>query len=258
MAPYARGRPMSNAGTIEPRGKATDRRGAVDAQPDPGRPSDFRPLGFRDVRLLFRTESAGRPHGHVLERGRDVDEPQQVREDPPKAGRAHRQDLRIAAHDQGVGVVPGVAPPPDRRIAHLHERRDLVDDVVLARGGEERPVSRLVPPRVRGRPVQHPVGGQRRQCGPLLALRPGDRARGAGQRHGSQPDRGVLGGVLVGAAHEFLHALAGDRATEPRAARQAFVDGLPAFGAGQVVAGEKFASHERNPSTTVRRITRAL
>src|SRR6185295_12405015 len=81
-------------------------------------------------------------------------------------GRPGRHDLRIAAHDDGIGVVPRVAPAPDHRLAHDHEGCDVVDDVIHPARLEGGAVAAFVPAAVTRRAVQHAVAEEERHAPP--------------------------------------------------------------------------------------------
>ena len=72
-------------------------------------------------------------------------------------------DLGITPDDDRVGVMPGMAPSPHRRVAHDHEAGDVVHDRVHPPRPERRAVTALVPTRVGRRAVQHAVHGERQQ-----------------------------------------------------------------------------------------------
>ncbi len=78
-------------------------------------------------------------------------------DDGLQIGRTRNSDLRIAADDDGVAVMAGVAPAPDRGLAHHHERRDLVERVVHPVGLEGGTVAGLVPAGIGGRGVENAV-----------------------------------------------------------------------------------------------------
>jgi hypothetical protein len=80
--------------------------------------------------------------------------------------RAHDRYLGIAADDDGVGVVAGMAPAPGHRIAHDHEAGDLVDRVVHPRRLEGGAVAAFVPARVGGRTVEHAIDEEERHAPP--------------------------------------------------------------------------------------------
>ena len=115
-----------------------------------------------------RNSFAEEDHG-VLER-KDVEkERQNVR-------RARRDDLRIAADDHRVGVVAGMAPAPDLRLAQDHEAGDLVDRVVHPFGLEGGAVAALVPAAV-GRPSRRARHRRERTEPPPSFPRTSSRAR---------------------------------------------------------------------------------
>ena len=91
----------------------------------------LRPLHLRDEGLLAGTEVAAGVAEHVGDgEAEDVDDAQEIEDDADEVGRPHDVDLRVAADDDGVGVVARMAPPPGHGIAHDHEAGDLVDGPV--------------------------------------------------------------------------------------------------------------------------------
>ena len=79
--------------------------------------------------------------------------------------RPRHSDFRIPSHDNGVAVVPGVTPPPDRGLAHDHKRGDFVERIVHPIRLEGRAVPRFVPAGIRGGTVKHGID-QIRNCRP--------------------------------------------------------------------------------------------
>ena len=103
-----------------------------------------------------------------------------------------------------VGVVPGVAPAPDRRRAHDHEAGELVQPVVHPPRPERRAVARLVPARVRRRAVQDAVAEQQRDPHEVAGQeRP--RAQPTEQRQQGEPQQRVADRRAVAALHQLLH-----------------------------------------------------
>ena len=72
----------------------------------------------------------------------------QRQEQADKVRRPGRDDLRVAADDDGVGMVARVAPAPDGRLAQQEERRKIVNDAVDPLGLERCAVAALMPARV--------------------------------------------------------------------------------------------------------------
>ena len=173
-----------------------DRQGhgdGVDGQVDPGGAVDLVPFGLRDVVGLVTGEPPGGVHEHQPERHRHVDQADEVRQQPDQPCRAHDRDLRVPPDDQGVGVVPGVAPPPGGRIAHDHEGGELVQALVQPAGLEGRAVPGLVPARVRRRAVQQAVGEEERHRPPAVPDRPEGDAEAGEQQDQADPDRSCPG-----------------------------------------------------------------
>src|ERR1022692_199518 len=117
-------------------------------------------------------------HGHAEEA---QDHPLQVR-------RTGNRDLGVAADDDGVAVVAGVAPAPHRRLPHDHERGDLIKRAVHPVGPEGRAVPGLVPARVRGGGVKDGVDPERDDRPPCP---PKGVPRVAGSEDQGKPDKGV-------------------------------------------------------------------
>ena len=177
-----------------------------------------------------------------MEGERHIDQAEEVGEDLGEPGRPHRHDLRVAPDDQGVGVVPGMAPAPDGGLAHDHERRDVVDDIVHPAGPKRGAVPALVPARIRSRAVQDAVAEEERRSYPA-APEPG--AETAAQRHDAKPDRGVPERRLVAPPHQLLHPLARNRRRVPLCRGEPALLGEPAVGPGQAVVSAH--GHRRTP-----------
>ena len=73
---------------------------------------------------------------------------EQRQEQAEKVRRPGRDDLRVAADDDGIRMMARVAPAPDGRLAQQEERRKVVNDVVDPLGLERRAVAALMPARV--------------------------------------------------------------------------------------------------------------
>ena len=71
----------------------------------------------------------------------------------PGLRRLHQRDFGVATDDDGVGVMPRVAPLPGHRISNDHETGNLVDDVVHPAGLERGAVAGLMPAAVGSRAV---------------------------------------------------------------------------------------------------------
>ena len=199
---------------------------------------------------LVGGEPPGRVPEHQPERQRHVDQPDHVDQQPGQPGGPHDRDLRVPADDQGVGVVPGVAPPPGRRVAHDHERGQLVQALVDPARLERRAVPGLVPARIRRRPVQQPVGQEERQRPPAAPERDAEPGE---QPHQPQPDDRVPDGRVVRAPHQLLHPLARHRAAEPVPAGQPRRHRRLVLRARQAVPLQPFLVHCRPPSRRARR-----
>ena len=82
---------------------------------------------------------------HVRHAMPGIEDADEAESSPQQVRRPHDGDLGVAADDDGVGVVAGVAPAPGHRIAHDHEAGDLVDHVVHPLRLERGAVAAFVP-----------------------------------------------------------------------------------------------------------------
>ena len=125
---------------------------------------DLATLGLRNVGRLRRPSSC-RPKqwSSDLAQMRRCRRRDELRNRSPRGTvrRARHGDLGVAAHDDGVGVMAGVAPAPGCRLAQHHEarrshRRTLFIQRVLEGGA----VAAFVPAGVARRTVEHAVDGE--------------------------------------------------------------------------------------------------
>ena len=165
---------------------------------------------------------------------------------PQQRRRPHRGDLRVAADDDGVGVVAGMAPAPDRRLAHDHETGELIDGVVHPARLERRAVAAFVPARIGRRTVEHAVADEERHRPPGA---PEDVAAGPGQREGGEPDDGVADRRTVGALHQLLHPLARNVGLVPFGGRQPALNRGFGIAADQAVVASR-RCHAARPCCT--------
>src|SRR6185312_4895807 len=103
-------------------------------------------------------------------------EGEEVEEDAEKVWRPRHRDLRVAADDDGVGVMAGMAPAPHRRLAQHHEAGDLIDEVVHPARAEGGAMAAFMPARIRGGTVEHAIGEKERQAPPAAPEVPGQAA----------------------------------------------------------------------------------
>ncbi|MNP37524.1 hypothetical protein D3C76_1309790 [compost metagenome] len=122
----------------------------VNHQPDTGRQEHLGPFGLRDERLFLGTHFANRVPAHTphrFQQQRDLEQAQQHHE---QARWTRFDDFRIAADDDGVGMVPGMAPAPHMGLEHAHEARHLVERIIHPAGLEGGAVNGFMPARVGG------------------------------------------------------------------------------------------------------------
>lgn len=146
--------------------------------------------------------------------------------------RTRNLNLRIAADDDRVAVVPGVTPAPDHRFAHDHERRDLVEEIVQQIRAESRAVPSLMPTRVRRRGVKHRVCRIRQDNPPSAPKREGGPTGKAQQR---EPQDRVTNGRAVASLEKLAHLGAGHRALIPIRLGKSPFDRLDRILAGEAV-----------------------
>jgi hypothetical protein len=167
----------------------------------------------------------------------------EVDDQPREVGRSHRGDLPVAPDDDRVGVVAGVAPPPERRLLHVHERGDLIERVVHPSAPERGAMPGLVPAGVRRRAVEHAVG---EEAGDAPGARPQEAADHPGSEQQPEPERGVAQRRAVAAAHELLDPLAGHLGVVPLGRHEPHPLGRVGTGSDQrVVTRESGAAGHR-------------
>ena len=130
-----------NATEVETRCDHRDVDGEVDPRFEINRGT--RRLG--DVGRFFRIQTACRVTEHFFEIGDGGWVAEKCRQEAFNAGRAGNGDFGVASNDNRVAVVTGVAPAPDRALAHDHERGNLVKRIVQPIALERGAVARLVP-----------------------------------------------------------------------------------------------------------------
>ena len=104
--------------------------GGIDQHPDPGDPHHLVMLAVRDIGGFLRIKPARGVDQHQPQPRRDVQKPEEVGHEPGEFRRSHQLYFGIAADDDGVGMMPRVAPSPGMRIADHAETGDLIDNVV--------------------------------------------------------------------------------------------------------------------------------
>src|ERR1700687_1828818 len=90
---------------------------------------------------------------------------QEIASNLQQVGWARDLNLRVVINNDGVGVMPGVAPAPQARFTDSHEGRNLVEEFVEWAGLECGAVLALMPARI-ARRVDGSVEQERRQCPP--------------------------------------------------------------------------------------------
>ena len=157
-----------------------------------------------------------------------------------KVGRTGHLDFRVAADDDGVAVMPVMAPAPDHGFAHHHERGDLIQRGVHPVGLECRAVPALVPSRIRTRAVEHGIDKIRNHHPPSAP----ERNRGvAGCQQQNQQERGVADGRPVAALQELAHFRLRDGGGVPLGLGEALFHRARRVGAGETVIGSYGLAH---------------
>ena len=162
-------------------------------------------LHLGDEALLVGREAAERVAHQRRQRIAEIEDAGEGECRAQQVRRTHHGDLGVAADDDRVGVVAGMAPAPGHRIAHQHEAGDLVDDVVHPARAEGGAMAAFVPARVAGGAVEHAVDEEERHAPPCA---PEPDAAGGRAQYGGDPDDGVADRRAVGALHQLLHRLA--------------------------------------------------
>src|SRR5258708_1520538 len=117
----------------------------MDHQPEPGDHIDPRALHlWNEGHFLCRQATEG-VADDVLDCRDGVLDRENVENHAADIRRAHGNDLGIASDDDRVGMVARMAPAPDRRLAHDHETRYLVNRVVHPPSLECGPMSAFMP-----------------------------------------------------------------------------------------------------------------
>jgi hypothetical protein len=148
---------------VQPEAAADD--GCDDQQIHAAGPDHRAAFGLGDEVLAVLGQVARRVAEQALELVVAVPEEEDVRREAQKEGRARRDDFRILADDEGVGVVPRMAPAVVMRLAQSHEGAEPVEDLVDPAGPERRAVTELVVTVVRRR-IEDAVGKERRHRPP--------------------------------------------------------------------------------------------
>ena len=195
-----------------------------------------RRLARRHVVRLLRVQAPEDVGGVLAHLGDEGPQGEELGDDVAPTDRPLERDLRVAAHDERVGVVAVVAPAPGDGLAQVHERRDLVHGVVEPPGAEGRAVPALVPARVGDRPVERPVDEARRDRPPRAPGRRDPRARRDEER---EPHDGVPRRRPVATAHDREHLLAVDGGEPPVGADEAALGRAALLGAGERVVARR-------------------
>ena len=176
------------------------------------RPSECRTM----LREIFRI------HPEIEERHDDA---LQVR-------RTGHRDFRVAANDDGVAVMAGVAPAPDRGLAHDHERGDLVERVVHPIGLEGGAVAGFMPAGIGGRGIEHAVEQIGEDGPPVAPERIGQKA--AAEDEG-KPENRVADGRPIAALQQAAHGFPRHRTLIPIGFGQALFHSQGGVDAGEAV-----------------------
>ena len=102
----------------------------IECDPDTRHPHDLVMLAVRDEGGLLRIEASRRIDQHQPQPRRHVQKAEEIGHQPCEFRRPHQLDLGVAANDDGVGMVTGVAPPPCVGIADHAETGDLIDSII--------------------------------------------------------------------------------------------------------------------------------
>ena len=204
----------------------------VNHQPDPRRAHHCRPFRLRNKALLFVIHTPGCMAQYRAQGIEPMGQIEQAQRHAHQTWWTRLDDFRIAPHHDSVGVMTGMAPAPDMRLEQAHEAGDLIHRIVHPAGFERRAVAHFMPARIGGGAIQHPVGNKKWHTGPgapePVATEPGCQQR-------QNPQRGVTQGRAIATLHQFLEALAGDRALIPAGRDQAFFGSPRSFRAGQSI-----------------------
>ena len=142
----------------------------------------------------------------------------------------HSSDIRwtgngnfgIATQNDGVAVMTGVGPTPDRAFAKDHEGSDLIEGVVHPVGLEDRAVESLVPSGV-GTPGVEGGVDQIGEDGPPRS--PKGNGGGGSSEDEAEPKNGVANRGAIFSNEKFAHLLFGNGALIPIGFGQAGFDG---------------------------------
>ena len=159
---------------------------------------------------------------HLFEIGDRGGVAEKCRQEAFNARRAGNGDFGVAANDNRVAVVTGVAPAPDRALAHDHERGNLVKRIVQPIALERGAVARLVPARIRGGAVNNPIRNEGNQ---RPGTRPEEESRIAEKPEQAEPDDRVANGGTVFALEQLAHDITRHGGLIPLRFGEAFFDG---------------------------------
>ena len=138
-------------------------------------------------------------------------------------GRTGNGNFGIATQNDGVAVMTGVGPAPDRAFAKDHEGSDLIEGVVHPVGLKGRAVESLVPSGV-GTPGVEGGVDQIGEDGPPRS--PEENGGGGGSEDEAKPKNGVANRGTIFSNEKFAHLLFGNRALIPIGFGQTGRDGL--------------------------------
>ena len=142
----------------------------------------------------------------------------------------HPGNFGIAADDDRIGVVAGMAPAPVDRVAHHLKRRNLIDHVIHPRGAKRGAMAAFMPARVAGRAIDDTVSQPERHRPPTAPQQDAATGQNDMQR---DPQQGIADGGAVGPLHQRLHLVACNIGMVPFGSHQPRLGGMAGLCAGQ-------------------------
>ena len=202
------------------------------------------------------------PPGAVAEHLAEEDQRRADADECPEHGKQLRRSsygyLRVAADDNRVAVVAGVAPTPAGRILDAHEGRDLVEGVVHPVRLECRAVSRFVPAGAGGRGVEDAVDREG-EHGPPSA--PEHESADAGTENQREPKERVTDGGTVPPFEKLAHFVPWHGRGIPRRFGKALLNGRRRVSADEAVIVELVFVHGEDcggPSRPIFRLRQGI
>ena len=123
-------------------------------------------LAVRDIGGFLRIKPARGVDKHQPQPRQNVQKPKEIGHKPGEFRRSHQLYFWIAPDDDGVGMVPRMAPPPGVRIAHHAETGDLIDEIIHPSGLEGGLVATFMPSGIHRRAIEHAIGEEKRHRQP--------------------------------------------------------------------------------------------